>query len=441
MAVAYRSSSTSGSGDSFSSTTTTPVPAGSAAGDIALLAIEQWDPSVNPTITWPTGFTQIVAAVDGAEKLKIAWKRLAGADTGNYIATHSSTIWNLGHCILITGGLAVGDPIEATNTNSSAGASYPSTTVTTVTEPFLAHILARTSSSTTTPPTGYTEVQDTAVLSTEYRIPAATGVQTASGGTISAGMVKIAALVAVKPAAASGTDVTPADAAHGHTADQPTITQTHVLTTADAAHPHTADAPALTQVHVLAVDSASHGHAAESPTVDQSHVVTPDDAGHAHTAGQPTVSQVHALTVDDASHAHVAAQPALTSEGDLAPADALHGHTADQPSITQAHVITPADAAHAHAAGSPTVVEPEAVLVNLDFVALAPVFAHGAVTVETITRTAVDPVMVTRAALTPETVDRTAGEPALGHGDVDTQLGHGDVDTRLGHGAAGEPQT
>jgi hypothetical protein len=202
-------------------------------------------------------------------------------------------------------------------------------------------------------------------------------------------------------AGAAATNLTPADAAHAHTADQPALTQVHALTPADAAHGHAADQPALTQVHVLSGDDALHGHTAEQPaltqvhaltgadalpghtaeqpaltqvhvlapdsalhahttdatTVDSSHIISPADALHGHTVDQPALTQVHQVAADDAAHGHTAEQASLSQVHALPAADALHAHTADQPSLTQLHQTPPADALHAHTADQPTLTQ------------------------------------------------------------------------------------
>lgn len=201
MAVGYRSSSSTGTADTNGTSCVVPVPAGAAAGDIALLAVEMWE-TFDPTgVTPPAGFTQIVDLLIGNRaKLKVWWKRLTGADTGNYTVTWSSAQWNLGHCMLVTGALASGDPVEATNTATAAsGTSIPSTTVTTATLAFLAHFVSNENSALATPATGFTEVQDSNYLHTNYRIPGATGTQTASGGTLASSTASNVALIAIKP--------------------------------------------------------------------------------------------------------------------------------------------------------------------------------------------------------------------------------------------------
>lgn len=201
MPVDYVASSLSGTSDSFSASCTTPVPAGAAAGHIALYAIEQWE-SANPTVTWPTGFTQFINLVAGSQKLKVAWKRLTGADTGNYVATWTGSQWNQGQVILISGALASGDPIGSNfNTASGSGTNVPTTSLTIADLAFLAHFVANENSATKTPPTSFTEVRDANYLATNYRIPGATGTYSASGGTLSASTPSLAALIAISPAA------------------------------------------------------------------------------------------------------------------------------------------------------------------------------------------------------------------------------------------------
>lgn len=209
MAVGYRSSSSTGVSDSFVTSVNVPVPAGAAAGDIAVLEIEQWE-STNPTVTWPSGFTQIINMVSGSQKLRAAWKRLTAGDTGSYTITWTGSQWTIGHCTLITGGLASGDPIEATNTATSAsGTSVPSTSVTVATAAFLSHLVANENSALAAPPTGYTEVQDSNYLHTNYLIPGSAGSYTASGGTLAASTLSLAALIAVKPDAGAAAPAVP----------------------------------------------------------------------------------------------------------------------------------------------------------------------------------------------------------------------------------------
>lgn len=207
MAVAFRSSSQTGTSDAFITSINVPVPASAAANDIAIVAIEQWE-SANPAVTPPAGFTALTPVVSGSQKLKIFWKRLTGADTGNYTFSWTGSQWSMGHCILLTGGITSGDPVEATNTATATDTNVPSTSVTTATEPFLGHFIANENASTGTPPTNYTETRDGDYLKSNYRVPAATGSHTASGGTLSTSTLMLVELVAIKPEAGGGSTQT-----------------------------------------------------------------------------------------------------------------------------------------------------------------------------------------------------------------------------------------
>lgn len=126
------------------------------------------------------------------------------------------------------------------------------------------------------------------------------------------------------------------------------------LSVADAAHGHTADSPALTQANELAVDSATHGHAAEAPALVQQSTLAPADALHGHSADAPALTQQNVLAPADALHGHAADGVTLQSGDTLAVAEALHAHAAEAPALVQANVLAVAEAAHAHAAESPT---------------------------------------------------------------------------------------
>lgn len=215
-------------------------------------------------VTWPAGFTEVVNFASGSQKIKVAWKRLTGADTGNYTATWSGQQWAMAHCVLVTGGISSGDPIEATNTAAATSTTVASTSVTTVTEPFLGHFVANVNAATSTPPTSYTELLDESYLHSNYRIPATTGSHTASGGTLSVSTLTVVALVAVKPEATGATDLTVAGAAQAQTAQNVALTQAHNPVVQTAIQAQSADSPALTQVHNLVVAGAQQAQAADN---------------------------------------------------------------------------------------------------------------------------------------------------------------------------------
>lgn len=209
MAVGYRSASSTGVSDNLVSSINVPVPSGAASGDVALVALEMWEIG-NPTVTAPSGFTLLTTVISGSQKLKVFWKRLTGADTGNYTFSWTGSQWTIGHAALFTGVLSSGDPIGS-NFNSATAASgttIPSTSLTVAGAHGLAHFVANENSATHTPPTSFTEVGESNYLASNYRLPGASGTYTASGGTLSASTLSLALLVALEPAASGGGPVT-----------------------------------------------------------------------------------------------------------------------------------------------------------------------------------------------------------------------------------------
>jgi hypothetical protein len=83
-------------------------------------------------------------------------------------------------------------------------------------------------------------------------------------------------------------DLAPADSAHRHATDAPSIAQQHTLSPPDGLHVHATEAPALTQAGDLTPADSTHSHAAEVPTLTQTHDLAPADATHGH-ATDPTV--------------------------------------------------------------------------------------------------------------------------------------------------------
>ena len=235
VAVAYRSSSTSGTTDAQGTSRTVPVPSGAAIGDIVIVALEMWQNSGDPAVTYPAGFTEIVDIAltgSGPQKLNAAWKRLSAADTGNYSMSWTGTQWNQAQAICISGALASGDPIDFVNTASTgSGTSVPSTSGTATDADFLVHLVANENSSTKTAPTNFTEVQDANYLETNYRILTGSGSTTASGGTLSTSTLSLAALIAIKPDTGGGGTTFPVDQTDSAgLVDSAVLDQTKVVT-------------------------------------------------------------------------------------------------------------------------------------------------------------------------------------------------------------------
>lgn len=97
-----------------STTGAAAVPAGTAAGKVALLHlyIENTD-----TITWPSGFTECASSpvvVTGAKAHNhhVAWKRLTGADSGTYAMSWTTSAYREAVATLYSGCATTGTPLE-----------------------------------------------------------------------------------------------------------------------------------------------------------------------------------------------------------------------------------------------------------------------------------------------------------------------------------------
>jgi hypothetical protein len=143
-----------------------------------------------------------------------------------------------------------------------------------------------------------------------------------------------------------------ADAAHGHTADGPVLTQAHMLAANDAAHAQLAENVALSQAHLLEVQQASHDHVADSLLLSFAVTLNADDASHGHAADSLALSQAQQLGVNDAVHGHSAESVVLSTKALLQVAAALHAHDVDNVVLSQASILSVAEALHAHAATS-----------------------------------------------------------------------------------------
>jgi len=192
-------------GDGTGTPLNIPVPGSPAIGDIAVVAAEL-NGSLSPAFTYPSGFTQKLNLTNTNLKLRVAWKRLTALDSGQYALTYTSNgEFRQGHCALIRGAIATGDPFEDAQTaNATSTLTMPPVSVTCSADSLLLHFWALLNFRVSTPPTGFTRVKDTNYLDTAWKVPAAGGVNTASGGSVPTVTDHIVALLAVK-AAAGGT--------------------------------------------------------------------------------------------------------------------------------------------------------------------------------------------------------------------------------------------
>lgn len=205
--AAYVGSARSGQADSYSTTCTVPVPAGAAAGQIALLAIETFRDSGSAAvaITWPSGFTQIFSqdyAPSGTGvMLHVAKKTLTGADSGNYVATLPQR-WCQGNVVLAEGS-SVSTP-DANSLKTGQVASISGLTVNTTNPPLLINFTSNSSSSAHTPPTNFIERQEGDYITTATREPGAGGQYTTSGASIAATDYWISVLFAIEGGSGGG---------------------------------------------------------------------------------------------------------------------------------------------------------------------------------------------------------------------------------------------
>lgn len=161
------------------------------------------------------------------------------------------------------------------------------------------------------------------------------------------------------PTLASQQTLAPADALHGHVAGEPGLASQQTVSPADGQHAHTADSPTLSTGATVLPADASHGHVADSPSLASQQTLAPANGTHGHTADSATLSTGAAVAPADAVHGHVAGEPPLASFQILAPADALHGHAATDAILLPAGVLIPADAMHGHTADSATLIMDE----------------------------------------------------------------------------------
>lgn len=342
MAVGFRSGASSG-GWADSTSCAIPVPTGAASGDIAVAAVERWDGGTGlPAITPPAGFSQTgTAIILGAYELTIWWKRLTGADTGNYTFSWTGSRWNGGCAILVTGGLASGDPIEATNSNTGTSQSVGSTSVTVVdTDPFLAWFIALDGGVIAAHPTGFTNATSTSgAVFADYRIPAASGTHSASGASLNAAEDWQVALLSVKSAAAGGggTTVSPTGIASGGAFGTAAISTGPVT---------------------VSPTGIASGGAIGSPVVSSGFIIQPTSIASAGAFGSPTVTTgpVTVSPTGIASSEFLGAASVSPGPVTISPSSIASGEAFGTASVSiGAQMISPSGIASSEALGLPTV--------------------------------------------------------------------------------------
>lgn len=202
----------SGSGDSFSSSKNVTKPSGTGANDIIVLVVEIAD--ANPTVTWPSGFTELnggssYLVASGTQWYRVAWKRsTSGEGTGSYTINFGSTVWNLAMAFAVSGARTTGDPFEDVQTTVDAsGNSVSGVTVTTTDTDLLVWICITASDdiadggsgdavfSPPTSPGAFTEVIDNLYDSIAWYADTTSGSRTVSGGSITSDSAHHGAMV------------------------------------------------------------------------------------------------------------------------------------------------------------------------------------------------------------------------------------------------------
>jgi len=207
MALAIRSNSTI----TYSSRTNTTVsaPSGIVNGDILVATIFVAATGSSPSVTAPTGFTEIsisptsVSSAGFYGNLHVYWKR-AASESGSYTFTHTTASTE---CVMIavSGALTSGSPIDVSSANTGIAGTETNTGLTLTSTNELVLYLSQNwgDSNTGTAPTGYTQTYNGTVVYTaskNFTSSGATGSTSRANGNNSGdpwGVILVAILPAV----------------------------------------------------------------------------------------------------------------------------------------------------------------------------------------------------------------------------------------------------
>lgn len=179
------------------------IPAGNQAYDVMIAFVTRWE-TINPAITAPAEFThsgtQLVFAGSPSAKIDIYYKRLTSPDSGVYTFSWTGLMWSNVMVACFRGVTRLGDPINQASALATAG-TYPA--VATPLLPYAPGLLwfgTNDTAGSHTPPTGYTEVSDTADSYTmAYRLPGTPGTYSNSGASVSSSSAASSQLIWVQP--------------------------------------------------------------------------------------------------------------------------------------------------------------------------------------------------------------------------------------------------
>lgn len=215
MAVPTFVSSSSLAWGSARTTSSVPVPAGVAAGDVVLVHVYTED--TTPTITPPTGFTELTftpapVTTGQIQQQRVFWKRLTAADTGTYAFTHASARTEA-TASAYRGALASGAPVGVLGSAVSNTQVNPAPAVSGTTggaDRMLVWAATWYSAAADAQqPTGFTEVYDGQDLETGYKAqPTAGATGSIVGGSATTTTNYTVTLVGVIPGVAANSPPT-----------------------------------------------------------------------------------------------------------------------------------------------------------------------------------------------------------------------------------------
>jgi hypothetical protein len=119
--------------DGSAATATAAIPAGTAAGHIAIVTIYKENTAA---VTAPSGFTLVTntpISTSTPTHHSVYWKRLTAADTGTYSFSWTGAVWRESSCSIFSGCATTGTPTEIHNANftNSAVTATPAVSGTT----------------------------------------------------------------------------------------------------------------------------------------------------------------------------------------------------------------------------------------------------------------------------------------------------------------------
>lgn len=252
MAIAVRSVTNTTYGTA-TNTVLTP-PTGLANNDI-LIGVSFRGSGTPPTVTAPTGFTQIgteISLNDGfgfLAKISLYWKR-AASESGNYTFTHSSCSAQ-GMLMAFSGCVTSGSPIDVSSQNSGTNSTSTATGITTtVANDLLAYIGQCWGDAAQSTPTGFTNIISTlTILAASFKATTtagATGSVTSNNGNGVSTEPWSAFLIALMPAASGSPYTLPAATGLFSLAGQAaTLRQGHKLVSASGSFALTGVAASL----------------------------------------------------------------------------------------------------------------------------------------------------------------------------------------------------